>query len=178
MLSTLMTETFVAEYGNAAPADSIERHIARSYGAALVAEKLAAGRIEVWVLDAAGADDGLPGDAGYVQIGLDVASPPVLQGRRSLEVQRCYLRPQHIGGGGAGMLIGQAQRRALELDAQALFLSVYQRAPRAVRFYEKHGFRRAGALKYYIDAVEFDDWLMVWEAPGPFHVAHPGFRSG
>jgi hypothetical protein len=46
-------------------------------------------------------------------------------------------------------------------------LSVYQLAPRTVRFYEKHGFRRAAAItaaiKYFIDHVEFADWLMVWQ---------------
>ena len=38
-------------------------------------------------------------------------------------------------------------------------------APRAVRFYEKHGFQIAAAVKFSIGEVEFDDWLMVWHSP-------------
>jgi GNAT superfamily N-acetyltransferase len=158
MLSALMTETFLAAYGHVAPADSLERHIARSYAAPMIGERIAAAEIEVYVLKTS---DGR--GAGYVQLGLNVPAPEPLAGRRTLEVQRCYMRPEHIGAGGAGQLIAQAQRRAAELDREAVHLSVYQLAPRAVRFYEKHGFRRAAAIKYYIDHVEFDDWLMVWQ---------------
>lgn len=160
MLSALMTETFLAAYGHVAPADSLERHIARSYAAPMIGERIAAAEIEVYVLET---DDGR--DAGYVQLGLQVPAPEPLAGRRTLEVQRCYMRPEHIGAGGSGQLIAQAQRRAAELDRDAVHLSVYQLAPRAVRFYEKHGFRPAAAIKYYIDHVEFDDWLMVWQRP-------------
>lgn len=163
-LSRLMTETFLAAYGDVAPTDSLDRHIARSYAAPLISELIDAGRIEVWVVEAADGPGATPVDAGYVQIGLDVPAPRQLAGKRTLEVQRCYMRPRYIGRGGAELLIGKAQQRARDLDAQALHLSVYQLAPRAVRFYEKHDFRRAAAIKFWIDAVEFDDWLMVWES--------------
>lgn len=160
-LSALMTETFLAAYGHVAPADSLERHIARSYAASMIGERIAAKQIEVHVLETG---DGR--DAGYVQLGLAVPAPQQLAGRRTLEVQRCYMRPEYIGAGGSGQLIAQAQQRAVALGREAVHLSVYQLAPRAVRFYEKHGFRRAAAIKYYIDHIEFDDWLMVWESAG------------
>ena len=158
MLSALMTETFLAAYGHVAPADSLERHIARSYAAPMIGERIAAAEIEVYVLET---DDGR--DAGYVQLGLQVPAPEPLAGRRTLEVQRCYMRPAYIGSGGAHQLMTRAQQRARELCAPALHLSVYQLAPRAVNFYQRHGFRQSAAIKYYIDDVEFDDWLMVWE---------------
>jgi GNAT superfamily N-acetyltransferase len=163
MLSTLMTETFLAAYGHVAPADSLERHIERSYAAPRVRDLLDSGRIEIWVLDAVADANAGGAEAGYLQLGLEVQPPPQLAARRSIEVQRCYMRPEYIGAGGAAQLIRKAQQRARELDAQALHLSVYQLAPRAVRFYEKHGFCRAAAIKFHIDEVEFDDWLMVWE---------------
>lgn len=162
-LSRLMTETFLAAYGHVAPPASLERHIARNYAADLIGNRIDQGEIEVWVLDADNGG-GAHTDAGYLQLGLKVAPPPQLAGRATVEVQRCYMRPDYIGAGGAGLLMQQAQQRTRDLTASALHLSVYQLAPRAVRFYEKHGFRRAAPLKYYIDDVEFDDWLMVWEA--------------
>jgi GNAT superfamily N-acetyltransferase len=164
MLSALMTETFLAAYGHVAPADSLQRHIERSYAAPRIRDLLDNGLIEVWVLDAPAHGSASSAQAGYLQLGLDAQAPPQLAAQRSIEVQRCYMRPEYIGVGAAAQLIRKAQQRARELDAQALHLSVYQWAPRAVRFYEKHGFRRAAAIKFHIDAVEFDDWLMVWEA--------------
>jgi GNAT superfamily N-acetyltransferase len=162
-LSRLMTETFLAAYGAVAPADSIERHIERNYAAPLIRELLDSGRIEVWVLDAIDRGGATRVDAGYLQLGLDVPPPTPLADRRTLEVQRCYMRPEFIGAGGSAQLIRTAQQRAIDLGRQAVHLSVYQHAPRAVRFYQKHGFRPAAAIKYHIDHVEFDDWLMVWE---------------
>lgn len=172
-LSSLMTETFLSAYGQVAPAESIQRHIQRSYAAPLISDLIEDGKVEVWVLDAVHADSARSSDAGYLQLGLKVPPPPQLAGRRTLEVQRCYMRPEYIGAGGSTQLICKAQQRALELDAQALHLSVYQLAPRAVRYYEKHGFRAAAAIKYYIDEVEFDDWLMVWERD-PLKRERPG----
>lgn len=160
-LSVLMTETFLAAYGHVAPADRLARHISSQYGAGLIEERIGGGLIEVWVARA----EGSTAAAGYLQLGLQWATPEALAGVPALEVQRCYLRPEHIGAGAADLLMQKAQQRARELGARALYLSVYQLAPRAIRFYEKHGFRRRTAIQYYIDDVAFDDWLMVWQAP-------------
>lgn len=163
MLSVLMTETFLAAYGHVAPKDSLQRHIARSYDARRIADRIDSGDIEIWLVEARCDANGAPRDAGYLQLGLNVPSPAALNGRAALEVQRCYMRPDYIGSGGAHQLMTRAQQRARELCAPALHLSVYQLAPRAVNFYQRHGFRQSAAIKYYIDDVEFDDWLMVWE---------------
>ncbi len=163
MLSTLMTETFLSAYGDVAPADSLRRHIARNYDATRIGERIDAGDIQIWLVEARSGPEAVPADAGYLQLGLKVPPPVQLNGRAALEVQRCYMRPDYIGSGGAQLLMRQAQQRARELGSPALHLSVYQLAPRAVNFYMRHGFRRVAAIKYYIDDVEFDDWLMVWE---------------
>lgn len=159
-LSTLMTETFLAAYGHVAPEPSLREHIANSYGAARVAALLQQGSIEIWRLR-----DGTR-DAGYIQLGLQVPTPPTLMGLRAFEVQRCYLHTEYIGGGGGTLLMDRAQQRTLELGADALFLSVYQLAPRAIRFYEKHGFRIAAPVVYHIADVPFNDWQMTWVREG------------
>lgn len=163
MLSALMTETFLSAYGHVAPANSLQRHIANNYDATRIGERIDCGDIEIWIVQAQAAGSSAPRDAGYLQLGLKVRPPVQLAGRAALEVQRCYMRPDYFGSGGANQLMAQAQTRARELGTPALHLSVYQLAPRAVNFYKRHGFRQAAAIKYYIDDVEFDDWLMVWE---------------
>ena len=158
-----MTETFLSAYGHVAPTNSLQRHIALHYDAKRIGERIDSGDIEIWLVESRAAGSRTPRDAGYLQLGLQVAPPAQLRGRAALEVQRCYMRPDYIGSGGAHQLMAQAQRRARALGAPALHLSVYQLAPRAVNFYRKHGFREVAAIKYYIDDVEFDDWLMLWE---------------
>jgi len=49
--------------------------------------------------------------------------------------------PRHWGGGAADALIAEAKQRA----TNGLKLEVNQDNPRAIRFYEKHGFRRYAA---------------------------------
>lgn len=163
MLSTLMAETFLSAYGHVAPADSLQRHIANNYDATRIGERIAAGEIEIWIVESRDACGNVPREAGYLQLGLQVSVPAQLGDRAALEVQRCYMRPDYIGSSGAHQLMAQAQQRARELGTPALHLSVYQLAPRAVSFYRKHGFREVAAIKYYIDQVEFDDWLMLWQ---------------
>ena len=162
-----MTETFLAAYGHVATAQQLQRHIARNYGAEFIAKRIDEGDIEVWTLLAI--TNGDKQDAGYLQLGLRASPPALLESSlagSTLEVQRCYLRPEYIGSGAGGLLMAQAQKRAIELGVQLIHLSVYQHAPRAVRFYEKHGFKAAGEVQYYIDDAAFDDWLMVWVNPG------------
>lgn len=156
-LSILMEQTFRAAYGDAASEDKLKIHVARSYDPGTIAQRLRSGEIGIWY--APGATDAASDAIGYVQLGFNV-SPPAASGP-AIEVQRCYLRPEAIGTGAGAWLIEMAKQQA-QARGVGLFLSVYQLAPRAIRFYEKHGLRRAAAVKYYIADVEFDDWLMVW----------------
>jgi|CXWL01.1.fsa_nt_gi GNAT superfamily N-acetyltransferase len=161
-LSTLMRETFMAAYGDIAPTATLDCYQNRVYAPASLAERIERHAIEVWVLRAIDAEPGLP-DAGYVQIGTQLGTVPVTGASHALEVQRFYLRPEYIGSGGGDLLMEKAQQRARELNAQRLHLSVYQIRPRAIRFYQRHGFRIVAPVQFFLDEVPFDDWLMVCE---------------
>jgi len=56
-------------------------------------------------------------------------------------IDQLAVDPRHWGRGAAGALIGEAKRRAPGM----LKLEVNQDNPRAVRFYERNGFRRHAA---------------------------------
>jgi GNAT superfamily N-acetyltransferase len=159
-LSRLMEETFRAAYGHVASEDKLVIHIRQQYNAGLIAERLAAGEIGIWFVpgNTRQAADAL----GYLQLGWRAPVPAAIAGP-ALELQRCYLRPEAIGGGAGATLIEMAKAQARAREA-GLFLSVYKKAPRAVRFYQKHGFVPAADVQYYIADVAFDDWLMAWPA--------------
>ncbi len=161
-LSRLMSRSFLAAYGDVAPPDRLARHISTQHDAGLIRERLREGQIEVWVANPENDSRAL---AGYVQLGLEPGlAPEAVSEPRAIELQRCYMAPEWIGSGAAAALITRAQQRAIELERPCLYLSVYQLAPRAVRFYERHGFVKRTAVAYRIDDILYDDWLMVWRA--------------
>ena len=50
--------------------------------------------------------------------------------------------------------------------ADALWLLVYQDNARAIAFYEKSGFRRAGTAQFRLGRRVDDDWVMVRSVVG------------
>ncbi len=88
-------------------------------------------------------------------------APPALEARFALEISRFYVdRPWH-GRGIARVLMSACVAEARSRGADALWLLVYQHNPRAVAFYEKSGFRKAGTAKFRLGKRVDDDWLMV-----------------
>jgi ribosomal protein S18 acetylase RimI-like enzyme len=88
-------------------------------------------------------------------------APPELEGRFAVEISRFYVdRPWH-GRGIARVLMSACIADARSRGADALWLLVYQNNPRAIAFYEKSGFRKAGTAKFRLGKRVDDDWLMV-----------------
>jgi len=88
-------------------------------------------------------------------------APPALEGRFALEISRFYVdRPWH-GRGIARVLMSACIAEARSRGADALWLLVYQDNPRAVAFYEKSGFVRAGTQPFRLGSRVDQDWLMV-----------------
>ena len=88
-------------------------------------------------------------------------APPALDGRFALEISRFYVdRPWH-GRGIARVLMSACIAEARSRGADALWLLVYQHNPRAVAFYEKSGFKKAGTQPFQLGRRVDQDWLMV-----------------
>jgi ribosomal protein S18 acetylase RimI-like enzyme len=88
-------------------------------------------------------------------------APPALEGRFALEISRFYVdRPWH-GRGIARVLMSACIAEARSRGTNALWLLVYQDNHRAIAFYEKGGFRKAGTAKFRLGKRVDDDWLMV-----------------
>lgn len=87
--------------------------------------------------------------------------PDALAGRFALEIARFYIdRPWH-GTGLARVLMSACIAEARSRGADALWLLVYQRNPRAIAFYEKSGFRRSGTQPFKLGRRVDQDWVMV-----------------
>jgi GNAT superfamily N-acetyltransferase len=87
----------------------------------------------------------------------DVAAAITL--RPTAELSKCYVLPQHHGGGAATALIECNIEAAAAHGATGLWLGVNQQNARANRFYEKCGFRVVGTKTFRVGAELHDDFV-------------------
>jgi ribosomal protein S18 acetylase RimI-like enzyme len=147
----LFRETYVDGYD---PAD-IDDYVAKSFSATHQTAELEEPGGRVLVME--DAENGLLGFAHLRQ----TQPPPALDGRFAVEISRFYIDKPWHGRGIARVLMSACIAEARSRGADALWLLVYQDNPRAVAFYEKSGFRRAGTQPFRLGSRVDQDWLMV-----------------
>lgn len=148
--------TFRATYGPFQTPERMARHLDERMNDRLLAKELADPARTVLVLTH-------DGDwAGYAQLrGGD--SPPGLSAVRPVEIERFYVAHAWHGRGLAAPLMATTLDAAREMGHDVAWLAVWEENPRAVRFYEKQGFRIAGRHIYLFAGTPEDDHLMVME---------------
>lgn len=87
--------------------------------------------------------------AGFAQVRRHPA-PDCVGGAAPIEIHRFYVdRPWH-GRGVASVLMAACLDVVREFGGRTAWLSVWERNPRAVAFYTKHGFRRSGTTDFWV----------------------------
>lgn len=66
----------------------------------------------------------------------------------TIELQRLYVLPAVYGANTGARLLRRCFAAAKDRNYDSLWLSVWQENKRALRFYEKHGFRQAGTATF------------------------------
>ena len=147
----LFRETYVDGYD---PAD-IDHYVAHAFSPEQQALELAEPGGRVLVIE-----DSQSGLLGFAHL-RHTPPPTVLGGRLAVEISRFYVdRPWH-GRGIARVLMSACIAEARSREADAVWLLVYQDNPRAVAFYEKSGFHRAGTQPFQLGSRVDQDWLMI-----------------
>jgi diamine N-acetyltransferase len=98
--------------------------------------------------------------AGYATLRRGEPPPPVAA-RSPVELQRIYVDVPWHGLGVAGLLVATAIEQARTWGGDVLWLGVWERNPRAIRFYEKHGFRPAGSVAFELEGLVQRDLVMA-----------------
>jgi ribosomal protein S18 acetylase RimI-like enzyme len=97
--------------------------------------------------------------AGYAQVRRNPA--PIERLDAAVELWRFYVdRPWH-GRGVAAQLMAAARAAGQALGGERMWLSVWERNPRAIAFYTKHGFRIAGAKDFWVGSDRQTDHVMI-----------------
>lgn len=78
----------------------------------------------------------------------------------SLEIARLYVLEEHLGSGLGKKLLHTAIAFAKQQQKKYLWLGVWEHNTRAIRFYEKNGFRKFGCHPFPFGDEIQNDWLM------------------
>lgn len=83
----------------------------------------------------------------------------------SVELSKCYVHPEHHGLGAAAELMQASLRAAAGAGGAGIWLGVNSQNARAVRFYEKSGFRKVGTKTFRLGTAVEHDFVMERSLP-------------
>lgn len=90
---------------------------------------------------------------------------PALTLLPSIELSKCYVHPEHHGLGAAAELMHASLQAASDADAAGVWLGVNSQNARAVRFYEKSGFRKVGSKSFRLGTTVEHDFVLECAVP-------------
>jgi diamine N-acetyltransferase len=111
---------------------------------------------------------GRAGDTELVGYAHLVSGPPPagVEGAVPLELKRLYVARAWQGRGVAQALMDAALDAARSRGADAVWLGVWERNPRAVAFYRKYGFARVGEHSFVLGSDTQTDWVLSMPLSG------------
>lgn len=89
----------------------------------------------------------------------DSKSPAALSGS-ALQLERIYVLQTIQSQGLGAELLRFTEQRARETGATWIWLSVWQKSPRTIKFYERNGFSIFGVETFWVGNDAQPDWLM------------------
>jgi ribosomal protein S18 acetylase RimI-like enzyme len=161
-LSRLAAATFRETFERENTPEDMARYLAEAFTPDRQAAEIADPAGAVLLAERRGA----PGDAegaelvGYAHL-VSGPAPAAVQGSAPLELKRLYVARAWHGRGAAQALMDAAFAAARARGAETLWLGVWERNPRAVAFYRKHGFTRVGEHTFVLGADAQTDWLLA-----------------
>ena len=132
-LAALARVTFYEAYDTLTQQSDLDAYTTEHYSMTKIAQELADPRLAIWL--------GLCGEAavGFIQLAA-VPAPAEVKGRRPLKLDRLYLRKSAWGLGLGRRFMELMLRTAAERGHDSVWLSVWEKNPRALRFYQNWGF--------------------------------------
>ena len=144
------SDTFLAEND---PAD-IAAFVAATFAPEKQAAELADAAVDYLVAEG---DDGAL--VGYAMLERGSA-PACVEATRPIEIARLYVARAQLGRGTGEALMARCVEDARNAGHDAIWLGVWERNARAIRFYERWGFRRVGEHVFVVGNDPQNDLLM------------------
>jgi GNAT superfamily N-acetyltransferase len=155
-LAALAARLFTQAYGSTHPEPELGAYLARAFAPArLAAELTDRGRCAL-VVESGGRWIGYA----YLRESAD-GWPNGVPGRRPVEIVRFYVDAGWHGRGVAAALMAACEDEARRWRADALWLAVWQEAPRALAFYRRAGFAAVGTATFAFGDRLDQDFVMA-----------------
>jgi diamine N-acetyltransferase len=158
-LSRLAADTFRDAFEGENTPEDMDRYIAQAFTPEQQAAEIADPMCSVLLAEHAG-ESGPAGLVGYAHL-VSGEVPAAVRGPAPLELKRLYVSRAWHGRGVAQALMEASIGVARERGAETLWLGVWERNPRAVAFYAKHGFVRVGQHTFLLGSDAQTDWLLA-----------------
>lgn len=152
-LATVGQRLFVQAYGSYSPAEDLASHLEQYFGRDSVASELRDPDVDYTIAYDADAI------AGFIKIRRGPA-PAAVPVEDAIEVQQLYVDAARQRKGVGRALMDRAAAVARQEGRAGLWLSVWQDADWATRFYEAYGFRKSGTAEFWLGRTRFVDYLM------------------
>jgi ribosomal protein S18 acetylase RimI-like enzyme len=153
-VADLSARTFVSAYQSLVPDDALREFVVSAFSENKIREEM-----------------DIPGSRfllayeGETPVGyafLREAGPPIgVTGVEPVELARIYFEEQVTGKGYGSMLMTACINLAIQAGKDAIWLGVWERNERAIRFYEKKGFVQVGSLPFVFGDQLHTDLVMV-----------------
>jgi len=156
VLAEFGARVFEETFGAANRPEDVEMYLAATYGLHHQARELSDPSYTYYVAELAGQI------AGYALVKWG-ASPPSVAAPRALEIYRFYVDRAFHGAGVAHVLMATCITDGAQRGAAAIWLGVWERNARAIRFYEKCGFRDVGTQRFFLGNDAQTDRVMMRE---------------
>ncbi len=153
-LAELAARTFTEAFAADNTPDDLQAHLESSYGVVQQSQELSDPN-EITLLAFAG--DHL---IAFAQVRRK-APPECVTQAQAIEVHRFYVDRVAHGKGMAQLLMAAVKSAANDFDAKHLWLSAWERNPRAVAFYAKMGFEIVGSANFVVGSDVQTDHIMV-----------------
>ena len=153
-LAELGASTFTETFAEANTPEDFAAYMAASFSEAIQRAELEDGNNTVFLAER-------DGDAvGYVMV-REGRIPSCIVAEDALEIARLYARKATIGTGVGATLMQRALAEAAGRGKDAVWLGVWERNARAIRFYEQWDFHPAGKQPFLLGADLQTDLVMV-----------------
>jgi ribosomal protein S18 acetylase RimI-like enzyme len=154
LLADLGAETFAHSFGAANTLDDMREYLAASFSPSKQARELEEPASSFLILEHEGET------VGYARLSLGPA-PSSIAARKPMEIVRFYSRKEWIGKGVGPALMQECLNAAVSFGCDAVWLSVWDRNPRAIAFYRKWGFEQVGMRKFRLGSDLQNDLVMA-----------------
>ena len=154
MLARLGARLFREAYGADNTPGDMAAFVSANFSVSRLATALSSPDVATRIVEIAGTP------AGYAQLRRHVP-PGCVSGPGPVELWRFYVDRTWHGSGLAQRLMSAAQAAAMALGGETLWLSVWEKNPRAIAFYRKSGFRPVGTRPFQVGTDRQTDHIMA-----------------